>query len=232
MYEHTDGWEIDKPTISDITGKIYTINGHSYCRVTKTLSVIAKVGLYAWYARVGQRKAGEVMKNRQVFGTKMHSMFEHMLLGDFIKPEKWEHKEAEEDNLLFKLFTHNCSIKAESLEQRLWSDEYGYAGTVDLICKYTSHNPYCVRGHEREFKDDLVIVDYKTSRDIYDDYFLQLAAYTHAFYERTGVKVKGCAIVQFRNGKIRIKERTWEELEELFKVYAATLILYKWKNHI
>ena len=229
MYDHTEDWKITKPKISDVTGKTYTINGHSYCRVTKTLSIIAKNGLFGWYAKVGQKKAGEIMKNRCAFGTKVHTMFEHMLLEDFTTPKKFDSKEEEEDNLLFKLFMYNCSLTPESLEQRLWNDEYEYAGTAEYIGGYTSHKPYCVRGHCRDFKDAFVIGDWKTSSNIYDDYFLQLAAYCYAFWKLTGVKPAGGFIAQFRYGQLKIKERTFDELMELFKVYTSALYVYKWK---
>jgi len=224
-------WSIPKPKISDVTGKVYTLNGKSYCRVTKTLSIISKNGLFGWYMHVGKKKAEKIIKDRQVLGTQVHSIFEHILLGDWKDPGNLK-DEVKEDVKLFKFFKYNTSLEYDALEQRLWSDKHGYAGTADFIGKYSTHKPYCVRGHNRDFKDDLVIGDWKTSRDIYDDYWLQLAAYAMAFYELTGIKVKGAFIAQFRNGYIKVKERSWEELEELFEVYKATLTLYKWKNKI
>ncbi len=231
MHKHTEGWKIPKAEISNVTGKVYTINGMSYCRVTKTLSIIAKNGLIGWYQKVGKKKAGEIMKNRQVFGTQAHSMFEHILDGTYEKPSKMRN-EMEEDYKMFKMFKYNTNLKPESLEQRVWNDEYGYAGTIDFVGKYTTWKPYCVRGHNRDFKDDLVLIDWKTSSAIYRDYWLQLAAYTYAFWKLTGVKVKGAAIVQFRRNQIKVKERTWDELMTLFEVYKSTIELYRWKYRL
>lgn len=168
------------------------------------------------------------MKNRQIIGTKVHSAFEHTLLGDYDGSEE-KNAEIIECIKMFKIFKYNTSLEYDSLEQRLWNDKYGYAGTCDYIGKYTTWEPYCVRGHCRKFKDSLIIADWKTSKDIYPDYWLQLAAYAYAFWKLTGVKLEGAAIAQFRNSRIRVQERTWDELMELFEVYKAVLTLYKWK---
>jgi hypothetical protein len=224
-------WEIPEAQISEITGKVYTLNGKSYCRVTNTLNIIAKDGLASWYSKVGKKKAGEIIKNRQVFGTNMHTMIEKILLGTYEKPENMP-SELEEDYKMFKIFKYNTNLVPEALEQRLWNDEYGYAGTCDYIGKYTTWNPYCMRGHKVEFKDDLVIIDWKTSRSIYKDYWLQMAAYAYAFYKLTGVKVKGAVIVQFRNEQIKVQEKTWEDLMVLFEVYKAVLTVYRWNYNL
>ena len=227
----TKEWSIKEPTISNITGKVYDINGKSYCRVTNTLSIIAKNGLFGWYMAVGKKRAEKIIKDRQVLGTHVHSIFEKIL-----KEEKYEtanlNEEIKEDIKLFKIFKYNTELEPEGLEQRLWNDEYGYAGTADFIGKYSTWKPYCVRGHDRGFKNSRVILDWKTSRDIYDDYWLQLAAYVYAFWKLTGIKLDGGAIAQFRNGQIKVKERTWDELMDYFEIYKSALKIYKWKYHL
>ena len=134
------------------------------------------------------------------------------------------------DVRLFKNFKKHCILTPDATEQKLWSDEFEYAGTADYIGTYKSNEEWLVRGWKPKFKNaSLVIGDWKTSRDIYDEYWLQLAAYCWAFYERTGIKVKGAFIAQFRDGKIRIKEKSWKELMLDFEIYKSVLILYRWK---
>lgn len=221
-------WSIPKAEISDVTGRVYTINGHTYCRVTSTLSIIAKDSLFSWYQSVGKAKAEKIIKDRQVLGTKVHTAFERILKETYDETLE-TNKEILNCVRMFKIFKYNTSLTPDALEQRLWNDEYMYAGTCDYIGKYTTWEPYCVRGHKRGFKDALVILDWKTSRDIYPDYWLQVAAYAYAFWKLTGVKIKGGVIAQFRNEQIRVQERTWDELMELFIVYKAVLTLYRWK---
>lgn len=57
------------------------------------------------------------------------------------------------------------------IEKKLWHEDYLYAGTVDLICK---------------FKGELVILDWKTANWLVDDhsYGAQLTAYEEAALKR------------------------------------------------
>jgi len=222
-------WEITVPKDVSVDGSGYTMNGKRYVRVTRTLSVIAKNFLTKWYLKVGKKRADSIMKNRQILGTKVHSLFEHILKGDDVYTETYN-QEVQMDVRLFKNFIEKCVISYDALEQKVWSDEYGYAGTMDFIGNYKTNKEWIVQGDGSRFeKGAFIIIDYKTSRDIYEDYWLQLSAYAWAFYERTGIKVDGAAIAQFRDGKIRIKERTWDELMQVFEVYKAVLTVYRWK---
>ena len=225
-------WKIDIPKDLTVDSKGYTIDGKKYVRVTRSLGVISKPGLLTWFQSVGKRKADSIMKNRQILGTKVHSLFEKLLKGEEIYTETYN-QEVQLDVRLFKNFMAKCIVKPEALEQRLWSETLGYAGTADYVGKYKSNEEFMVRGWDTKFKKgSLVIGDWKTSRDIYDEYWLQLAAYCWAFYELTGIKVKGAFIAQFRGGKIRVKEKTWDELMEDLEVYKSVLILYRWKYHL
>jgi hypothetical protein len=226
-------WKIEKPELS-VDRKGYTIDGKRYVRVTNSLSVIAKNGLMGWYMRVGKAGAEKIIKNRQVLGTIAHSLFEKQVLGKPLGDLDKYVDEIQMDVRLFKNFNKTCILKPDATEQNLWSEKFGYAGTADYFGTYKSNVKWLVHENRkapvpRFAKGAFVVGDWKTSRDIYDDYWLQLAAYAWAFYERTGIKVAGAFIAQFRNGKIRIKERTWDELMETFEVYKAVLIIYRWK---
>jgi len=41
--------------------------------------------------------------------------------------------------------------------------------------------------------------------------------------------LNGAFIVQFRGGKTRVKEKTWDELMSEFEVYKSVLNVYRWK---
>ena len=225
----TKKWEIVVPSDLEVDKSGYTIDGKKYVRVTRSLGVISKPGLLTWFQSVGKHKADSIMKNRQILGTKVHSLFEKMLKGETIYTETYN-QEVQLDVRLFKNFMDKCFVSYDSLEQRLWSTTLGYAGTADFIGTYKSCPDFMVKGWKPHWKNGaLVIGDWKTSRDIYPEYWLQLAAYCWAFYELTGIKVKGAFIAQFRGGKIRIKEKTWKELMEDIEVYKSVLILYRWK---
>ncbi len=222
-------WKIDIPEEMFVSKQYYLIKGKKFVRVTSSLSVIAKPGLLTWFQRVGEREANRIIKTRQELGTKVHKLIELTLKGNKIDLSNYEN-EIKENLLLFSEFCKQSKLKPEALEQRLWSIKHGYAGTCDYIGYYKTPEDFLVRGHDAKFKESsFVLGDWKTSRDIYPEYWLQLAAYVFAFEELTGIKAAGAFIVQFRYGKIRVKEMTYEELRELFEVYKSVLHLYGWK---
>jgi hypothetical protein len=226
----TQQWKIDIPAECFVNKDHYLIKGKKYLRVTSTLSVISKPGLLAWFQRVGEYEAKRVLEKRQVLGTKVHKLIELTLKGEKIDLDNYE-QEIKEDLLLFKEFRKQAHLKTEALEQKLWSNQYGYAGTSDYIGYYTTPKDFLLRGHEPKFtKSSFVIGDWKSSRDIYPEYWLQLAAYVVAFEELTGIKPDGAFICQLRYGKIRVDEKTYEELMTYFRIYKSVLVLYDWKH--
>lgn len=227
-------WKIVEPKDFTSTSKEYNIGGKKYIRVTRSLSIIGKPGLMSWFASVGRRAAEKVIKNRQNLGTKVHKLIELKLKGKPLYlnklPKDAFGDEVKLDMKLFASFNTEARLKADAIEQHLWSNEQRYAGTADYIGKYTTPERFLVRGHKGRFpKEVLVVGDWKTSRSIYPEYWLQLAAYAHAFYELTGIKVDGAFIVQFRFGKVKVREKNWDELMALYEVYKHAIALYMWK---
>ena len=225
-------WQIVVPEDFESDNKNYRLGGKQYIRVTQSLNIISKPGITSWAARVGRKKVEAVLKRRCDLGTIVHNLIERTLKGEKFNLGTYE-KEIQEDLTLFDEFKINTCISPEALEQRLWSNKYGYAGTADYIGEYKSFKKYIVRGWKANFPDGAKVVgDWKTSADIYSSYWLQLAAYIMAFEELTGIKLDGGFIAQFRNGKIRIKEKTYKELKVEFKAYLHALALYKWEHKI
>ena len=64
------------------------------------------------------------------------------------------------------------------VEHTVFNSDIGYAGSFDLVCTLPA------------FNDDLVILDYKTSKAIYPDVAAQLAAYAHGTEYVDGDTVK------------------------------------------
>jgi len=84
-----------------------------------------------------------------------------------------------------------------AIEQSLFSNELGIAGSVDCIA---------------EFEGELAIIDFKTSkkpkpREWIDSHFVQCAAYACMLYEMTGIMVKKFVIIMScENGEVEIYE--------------------------
>ena len=236
-------WQIVVPEDFETTSKAYKLNGKEYYRVTHTLGIISKHRLRKWIAKVGYKESNKIVETRQAIGTHVHKLIELTLQGEKINLGTYE-TEIREGLCKFHEFNKYAELKPEGLEQRLWSNKHGYAGTADYVGWYKSpvipksdlgkiDQKFLVRGHKAKFKkSSFVVGDWKTSKDIYPQYWLQLAAYCYAFKELTGKTPDGAFICRIRDGKIKVKEKTWEELKPEFTAYLAALELYQWKYRL
>lgn len=73
------------------------------------------------------------------------------------------------------------NVKFIASERKIYSKKHEYAGTLDALA-YVG--------------DKLCVIDFKTSNGIYDDYWLQCAAYAEAVEEEDGDKVSDCYILR------------------------------------
>lgn len=105
-------------------------------------------------------------------------------------------------------------IEPIAAELIVGSESIGVAGTLDLICIWD---------------DELVIVDWKTSNSISDNYAIQIATYAGLFEEMTGLGVDGCKII-----KLSKKSAKYDvyELKRYRRAYAAAKRLYKIADYL
>jgi len=221
--------KIEEPAEFFAENDYYLIKGKKYWRVTRVKSVINQPTLNLWRARIGVKEATKIMKERQALGSKMHKLFELKLLGEDINPDNYKNEEIKIDLGLFDTFLVDCEIEAESVEQHLWSNEYGIAGTADYLGSYKSNIKYLKRNAEAKFTEkSFVVGDWKSSSGIYKDYWIQLAAYVKMVEDMTGIKPDGAFIAQFRNGKVKVEEQTYEELMKYFGVMKHCIEIFKY----
>jgi len=207
-------WEIRTPSEFICTDNYYLIRGKKYARVTRINSIIDKPELRAWYAKTGSVKAKEILHKRAGFGSTLHKLIEVTLKGEELSKSNYEPMLIESIEL-FEKWKEKFDLKPDALEQHLWSDKYQYAGTADYIGM---------------FDGKLYILDWKTSRGIYDEYWLQSAAYVQAFYEQTGIKVHGVGILQIRDGEVNFLTKSYDEIMTVyFPVFLAAITIYNWK---
>jgi len=207
-------WSIKTPAEFICTDNYYLIKGKKYARVTRINSVIDKPELRNWYAKTGAAKAKEVLKKRAGFGSTVHKLIEVSLSGEVISKDNYDEFLMESIDL-FNKWKAKHELLPEAMEQHLWSEKYQYAGTCDCICKLDGK---------------LMILDWKTSRGIYDEYWLQMSAYVQAFYELTGLKVDSVGILQIRDGEYQFITKTYDEImSKYFNVFIAAQIIYNWK---
>lgn len=207
----------DKPTLPELEaittpqGRTYRINGKSYPSVTTVLGAQPekKAGLLAWRKRVGEEEANKISHRASTRGTAVHELAENYLNN----MENWS-----DGFMPANLFSFNAikPIIDENVDNIYWqeaplySDKLQTAGRVDMIC---------------EWKGELAIVDFKTSRkpkkrEWITDYFLQMAFYSAALFEQTGLKAKkGVIVMTIDDSEPAVfEESTFEWLPKFIEV--------------
>ena len=170
--------------INTPNGRLYkTPDGNNYPSVTTVLGSIKQPYLLEWVEKVGSETAKQISDKAAKRGTKLHENCEKYLLGlspakDPFNLDVWEMYQ----NIIPEL---NKFEVIHALETRLWSDKLKSAGTVDCIA---------------EINGKLTIVDFKTSsrpkqREDIPNYFMQCAAYSVAWYERTNMLADSCRVI-------------------------------------
>jgi len=189
----------------------YLIDGKKYVRVTRILDVIAKPEFYRWYGKHGYKKCKDIMNDRAAFGTRVHKEIFNHLSGE----EVWtDNKEMKDTMDIFTSWAGEHNLDPLFLEHHIKNDEYMYAGTSDFI-------GFC--------DGKKMLLDWKTSKALYDNFYLQVAAYLYAFEKETGTELDGAGILGIRNGVVLFDKISRDECMKLFDVFKAARRIYKWK---
>lgn len=183
-----------------------------YYSVTTILAVKHNTWLWHWKMKLGKEESDRIGNEAAEKGTRVHRRLEQILQGREFKTTPKELKpyidafnnwvEEYQPNILFT-------------ERFVSSNKYGYAGTVDLIC-IIDGEPW--------------VIDFKTSKAIYDEYGLQVRAYGYAFEEITNTKCR-TAILQL--GLPTKKGWKFREKKEPMNVFLAHKKIFDWelKHH-
>lgn len=203
-------------TETDDKGNVLSIK--EYPSVTWKAGCYPKgVGYYMWLAKNGWDESQQIMKEAGNRGSKVHKAIESLLLGNTVEmDEEFEDSEGKRSELTLEEYEAIMSFadwynytkpKTIAIETTVFNDEYMYAGTVDYIC---------------EIDGEKWIIDFKTSKDIWASYEIQVSAYKYAL---EGDYRLGILQVGYSRNKRGWKMNEIEDQFELFK--AANLIWQK-----
>lgn len=114
-------------------------------------------------------------------------------------------------------------VKIVSIEQRVYSMKLGFAGTSDIVCY---------------IDDKLTVGDFKTSKAVYPEYLLQVAAYRAAVIEMEGkenpdMKNLGGVILRFPKGAddtFEVVDVPWKDQKSLMAAFMNALGLWRWQQ--
>ena len=144
--------------------------------VTTIMRSVPKPQLESWKSRTPNWQ--EISQHARDVGSRTHRVIERYLKNGLIDP--FHSDEIARSFSAFRCWLDASGFEPVDSERMIWS-ENGYGGTVDLV------------GY---LNDELYVIDIKTSRAVYPDYSLQIAAYRTGYEERTREKIKGMGIVR------------------------------------
>lgn len=194
--------------------KIYLNDeGEEVPSVTTILSILNKPALTKWANIMGfkRQRVENILQRSADIGTMVHNCLECYLQGK--KYELPKEYETYKNDLVARLdgfltwYKKNTLVPMK-LEYELVSKRYG--GTCDFYGK---------------LNDEDVVLDFKTSSNVYGSMFLQLAAYTLVL-ESQGHNVDAVVVIHIKEGKTVAHYMKREKLEPYVGVFQCLVELF------
>ena len=206
--------------------------GKFYPSVTTILQYMPKNKFFDnWLKDVGHN-ADLIMRKAGKEGTQVHEAAEALVLG---KEVNWmdDYGNAKYSQvvweMILKFYDFWSTYKPEliSAEEFVYSDEFKYAGTADLLVKMDG---------------ETWLLDIKTSNNLHRSYNLQLAAYAKAIEEAKGIKIDRTGIIWLKSStrsaskkKGTYQGKGWQikiidEIEYNFDLFKTIYKLYLLEN--
>lgn len=205
--------------------RIYIIKGKKYPSVTTITGILGSIGMLYFYGKHGIQEAKRIGKQAANLGKKQHRALRRDSVGKKCRPKKCGKKL---NRMLKQYIRFKIKYKFKSMYSELvvYSKKHNYAGTLDNIGSIYISSAY----------HPLVMVDWKSSKAIYPEYILQLAAYFFAYKEmHPNTGIKKAWIVRFKKdekGKVlpEIKKIKYKKLKKAFKTFIHLRKVYAWKG--
>ena len=153
-------------------------------------------------------------------GSDVHDLLERLSLGESIGAV---HPDLQPYIDGFHSFIAQYNPEFLFVEETVWSETHGYAGSFDAIAK---------------IGDETIILDYKTTRSgVHDEVALQMSAYAHADYimrdDGTTVplpKIDGAAVLHLRPERTQLVPVAVSE--PIFDAFKALLVVHNWDKNL
>jgi hypothetical protein len=208
-------------------------------------------GLEKWRDSVGHEEADRISNLSMNRGTIMHRLIElykglqgtpdeRLAQLNIISKEDKEINQYNEDQLgsvwlqagwdMFMKFWNHHELFFDRIEEVIMAEGFiwskrGFAGTLDNASRMVDGN--------------VLIIDYKNSRkpkrdEWIEDYFCQVAGYSVAFFERTGIVPTGCEIWMGNEleDKPQVFKMTYNDIKYYFKMFIKRLRKFEERNEI
>jgi len=205
-------WDFKRLSHEFETSTSYIVDGVEYPRVTSILNMISKPNLYYWYGKHGTERCQQISAEALKRGNIVHLLVKNSMDDNFVGLKDY----SDEIKGCLRAFTswrQRRTVGNRITEMFLYSKKYGYAGTSDLAV---------------EIDNVVGIIDYKTSKAVYSESFLQVAAYLVAFEEVTGITPFFGGVLRLgKTGRYEYCEFSYETAKEFFHYFLAALELWR-----
>jgi hypothetical protein len=197
-------------------------NGQKVPGATTVLGVMAKPQLIPWANKLGLEgiEAGKYVDKLANIGTLAHYMIECYIKSeqpDLSPFSKEEIDLAENSVLSFYEWEKQYDFYPIKSELQLVSEQYRFGGTVDCYA---------------QINGKFTLLDFKTSKAIYEEHIVQLAAYKQLL-EENGYQVDEVRILRIgRTEDEGFEERREVNLTNHFELFKHLIKVYEFKNLI
>ena len=215
--------------VSILDNRFYSRNQDYYPSVTSILQFMPKGKFFeTWLKDVGHN-ADVIARKAADEGTQVHDAIEKYLKGEkiqWLNEEGYSNYSMDVWKLILKFHDFWTTHKPTLIESEihLFSDQYKYAGTCDLVV---------------EIDNVRWLLDIKTSNSIHTSMDLQLAAYAQAWNETFEEKIEKTGIIWLKSSKRgegkgdKMQGKGWEiyeptrTFEENLKLFNSIHELFK-----
>jgi len=142
-------------------------------------------------------------------GTEVHEAISAELQGELWTSDSQEVHTAMQS---YRMWREDSTVEPIWTEQTVWSLEYGYAGSADLVGLDNGR---------------LVVLDWKTGAGVYNEAGLQVAAYSHCIEELTGETVDECRVIHLDKSTPAWSEHTVKDWKRSFNGFLSALNTWK-----
>lgn len=187
---------------------------------TTIIGLLNKPYLIAWANKLGLEgiDATKYRDEAAEIGTLAHAIIQAHLSKeelDYTEYSSLQKDLAENAVLSFLEWEKNHKIEPILLEEALVSDSKEYGGTVDCYCKLDG---------------EPTLIDFKTGKAIYEEYFVQVAGYAELLKEH-GYPVNKVIILRVgRDNTEGFETRTVTDYSKYYEIFKSLLNIYKLKK--
>ena len=206
----------------DIHTVYKTQDGEKVPSVTTVLNVLAKPALIYWAWDLGIKGIDyrKYRDDKADIGTLVHKQILDHLRGQVTTPKEYTLEQLTTAEVCFNKYMEweeKQEMEPIMLEAQLVSEKHKFGGTPDNYCKLNGV---------------LTIIDYKTSKAIYDENFYQLAGYK-ILLEEYGHSVEQCLILRIgRDETEGFEVCKRENLETEEQIFLRCVEIYHLKGGI